>query len=58
MTTTMQDLTDILKEHMGRQPYKVICADCNSELQIYKVEVDRDLGLTVYISACSCEKEN
>ena len=43
----------VIESHMIEQPYKITCADCGTNLEVYKSEVDKDMDLTIQITACA-----
>ena len=50
------DITDIVTEHMERQPYFITCK-CGEELE-YKRTIDKDLDMTLVVDPCEkCTEE-
>ena len=56
MSLDLKEIEDIIKIHMGNQPYQIFCADCGDDLEVYQCIIDIDLDMKLAVYPCKCQK--
>jgi hypothetical protein len=51
------DVKEMIRTHMGTQPYQIHCADCNAKLELCSTTVDIDDDITIEVYPCKCRGE-
>lgn len=53
----LDEIVEIIKDHMDKQPYEIKCYNCGKELNFTK-KLDNDLDLFIEIDPCPCIKND
>ena len=52
----IDDIKDLLEEHLERQPYNTKCMRCGKVL-VASGNIDKDMDLYVQVEPCECVKD-
>ena len=57
MGIDIDNIKEIIKDHMLLQPYKITCEDCGENIEVGSVELDTDMDLVMTVYPCkNCNK--
>ena len=51
------DIREILRDHLKKQPYQICCAECGAELDLHSMILDADENMMIEVCLCKCGKE-